>query len=201
MLNRSVAWSGLLLAIAAPWPVLAQQATGATPPDTPPPSFTAESQSEALPAFRGELDVSLINLFVTVIDSEGASVAGLSRDDFEVFEDGAPVEVTNFEALGRRDLVPVEAAVDDVEETAVAPAEMPKGRYVALLFDNLSLERRNRKQVLASLEPFIDEGLARNDVFMIALNTGSARDREALHIQRPRAQGCAAWAGRYVGRR
>jgi VWFA-related protein len=172
MLNRSVAWFGLLLAIAVPWPVLAQQAKGATPPDTTPPSFTAEPPSDSLPAFRGELDVSLINLFVTVIDSDGAPVAGLSRDDFEVFEDGAPVEVTNFEALGRRDLVPVEAAVDEVDEIATPPAEVPKGRYVALLFDNLSLERRNRKQVLASLESFIDEGLARNDVFMIALNTG-----------------------------
>jgi hypothetical protein len=134
-----VAWFGLLLlATAAVWPAFAQQVDGTAPEDGSPIPFETEPQAEALPTFRGELDVSLINLFVTVIDSDGAPVAGLGNDDFEVFEDGKPVAVTNFEALGRRDLVPVEAAVDDVEETAVAPSEMPKGRYVALLFDTLA---------------------------------------------------------------
>ena len=51
MLNRSVAWFGLLLAIAAPWPVLAQQENGATPPDTTPPSFTAEPHPRRCPPF------------------------------------------------------------------------------------------------------------------------------------------------------
>lgn len=174
MLSRSSAGLGLLLlATAAAWPAFAQQADGTAPEDGAPiPSETAP-QVEALPTFRGELDVSLINLFVTVIDSDGAPVAGLGKDDFEVFEDGKPVAVTNFEAISQRDLVPVEATSDEVEQDAMPPAEVPKGRYVALLFDNLSLERRNRKQVVASLESFIDEGLERNDVFMIALNTGT----------------------------
>ena len=136
-------------------------------------SVETVEQNAALPIFRGELDVSLINLFVTVIDHEGAPVSGLARDDFEVFEDGRPVAITNFEAISRRDLVAVDAQAEDPEAEPAVSAEAPKGRYVALLFDNLSLERRNRKQVLASLESFIDEGLERNDVFMIALNTGS----------------------------
>jgi VWFA-related protein len=136
-------------------------------------SVEAVEQNAALPIFRGELDVSLINLFVTVIDHKGAPVSGLTRDDFEVFEDGRPVAITNFEAISRRDLVAVDSQAEEPESEPAVSAEAPTGRYVALLFDNLSLERRNRKQVLASLEPFIDEGLGRNDVFMIALNTGS----------------------------
>jgi VWFA-related protein len=131
--------------------------------------------SEAMPTFRGELDVNLINLFVTVVDSKGVPVSGLGREDFEVLEDGDPVEITNFEAMDRRELTPVEidgSGVDGSEgEATVEQAQ--KGRYVALLFDNHSLERRTRRKVLKSLEEFIDEGLAQNDKFMIALNTGS----------------------------
>ncbi|PWB67590.1 MAG: hypothetical protein C3F15_17715, partial [Holophagae bacterium] len=78
----------------------------------------------------------------------------------------------NFEAISRRELVAVAAEAEPTEAEPSAAAGVPKGRYVALLFDNLSLERRNRKQVLAALESFIDEGLEQNDVFLIALNTG-----------------------------
>jgi VWFA-related protein len=133
----------------------------------------AAEQDAPLPVFRGELDISLISLFVTVVDSEGAPVPGLGKDDFEVFEDGRPVAISNFEAISRRELVAVDARANEPEAAMATAAGVPKGRYVALLFDNLSLERRNRKQVLASLESFVDEGLDRNDVFLIALNTGS----------------------------
>jgi VWFA-related protein len=173
MLDRIVAGFGMLLLIAAASPAAAQQVKSAAPADEPVVSVETLEEGRALPTFRGELDVSLINLFVTVIGSDGAPVAGLGKDDFEVFEDGKPVAVTNFEAISRRDLVPVEATADEAEQDTKPPAEGPDSRYVALLFDNLSLERRNRKQVVASLESFIDEGLQRNDVFMIALNTGT----------------------------
>lgn len=128
--------------------------------------------SELMPTFRGELDVNLINLFVTVVDSKGVPVSGLGREDFEVIEDGKPVEITNFEAIDRRDLVPVEIDGAGAQE-ATAEESVPKGRYVALLFDNHSLERRTRRKVLKSLETFIEEGLEQNDKFMIALNNGS----------------------------
>ena len=130
-----------------------------------------EVSEQGLPVFRGEFDVSLINLFVTVLDGKGKSVTGLTKSDFQVFENGKPMEITNFEAIERRGLEPVE-----VEDQAV-PAEgqdrqAPEGRYVAILFDNRSLERKARKRVLKALEPFVEEGLEQNDQFMIALNTG-----------------------------
>lgn len=173
MLNRSVAWFGLLLAIAAPRPVLAQQAAGAAPPSVAPLPFETAGEGEALPTFRGELDVSLINLFVTVVDSKGAPVPGLVKEDFEIFEEGAPMTITNFEAIDRRELVAVDAEVEEDGGVAAALAEVPKGRYVALLFDNQSLERRTRRQVLKALESFVDEELEQNGTFLIALNTGS----------------------------
>src|SRR4051812_26106207 len=53
----------------------------------------------ALPAqdttFR--MDVKLVNLFVNVTDKTGAIVGGLSKDDFQVFEDGRPQKIAVFE--------------------------------------------------------------------------------------------------------
>lgn len=47
------------------------------------------------PTFR--MDVKLVNLFVNVTDTTGAIVGGLSKDDFQVFEDGRPQKIAVFE--------------------------------------------------------------------------------------------------------
>ena len=43
------------------------------------------------------VDVKLINVFVNVIDQNGAIVAGLTRDDFALAEDGRPQQISAFE--------------------------------------------------------------------------------------------------------
>lgn len=45
--------------------------------------------------FRG--GVELVNVTATVTDARGRFVDGLTRDDFRVYEDGEPVEVTQFD--------------------------------------------------------------------------------------------------------
>src|SRR5579862_3897818 len=54
----------------------------------------------ALAASPGQIrvQVNLVNLFVTVRDKHKAIVTGLTKDDFQVFEDGQPQEITNFSA-------------------------------------------------------------------------------------------------------
>ncbi len=43
------------------------------------------------------VDVRLVNIFVNVTDQNGSIVGGLTRDDFAVFEDGRPQEISIFE--------------------------------------------------------------------------------------------------------
>jgi len=52
----------------------------------------------AAPAGQIRVEVNLVNLFATVRDKHKAVVTGLKQDDFQVFEDGQPQEVTNFSA-------------------------------------------------------------------------------------------------------
>ncbi|MGE0041684.1 MAG: VWA domain-containing protein [Vicinamibacterales bacterium] len=48
--------------------------------------------------FRFKSGVELINVTATVTDRNGRFQSGLRQDDFTVYEDGAPVEITHFSA-------------------------------------------------------------------------------------------------------
>jgi VWFA-related protein len=52
----------------------------------------------AAPPGQIRIQVNLVNLFATVRDKHKAIVTGLKMDDFQVFEDGQPQEITNFSA-------------------------------------------------------------------------------------------------------
>ncbi len=52
----------------------------------------------AAPPGQIRVQVNLVNLFVTVRDKHKAIVTGLTKDDFQVYEDGQPQEITNFSA-------------------------------------------------------------------------------------------------------
>ncbi len=51
-----------------------------------------------------EVQVKLVNLFVTVTDTNGAPVSSLSRDNFQVLEDGVPQDIRIF---GRESELPL----------------------------------------------------------------------------------------------
>jgi Ca-activated chloride channel family protein len=44
-----------------------------------------------------KVDVKLVNVFVTVTDEHGAPVANLSKDNFQLFEDGRPQKIAIFD--------------------------------------------------------------------------------------------------------
>jgi Ca-activated chloride channel family protein len=50
------------------------------------------------------VEVKLVNIFVNVTDQNGSIVGGLTRDDFAVFEDGRPQEISIFERQSERPL-------------------------------------------------------------------------------------------------
>jgi VWFA-related protein len=52
----------------------------------------------AAPPGQIRVEVNLVNLFATVRDKHKAIVTGLTKDDFQVFEDGQPQEITYFSA-------------------------------------------------------------------------------------------------------
>src|SRR5262245_15207259 len=86
--------------------VLSLTLVAASKPKTPQP---------ALPTLGETIEVSIVNVDVFVTDKAGNRVRGLTKDDFEVFEDGVKQPLSNF-----------------AEYTTAAPsAPLPSSRGVA----------------------------------------------------------------------
>jgi len=56
------------------------------------------------PEYMEEVDVNLVELYVTVSDRSGQLVTGLAQDDFEVLESGKRQEISKFELVENRPL-------------------------------------------------------------------------------------------------
>jgi len=72
------------------------------------PGGAAAPQSQKQqPTFR--VNVRLVNVFATVTDAHGAPVAGLTKDDFQVLEDGVPQNISVF---GQESELPLSIALE-----------------------------------------------------------------------------------------
>jgi len=71
----------------------------------PPAEATIEPEAPAeTGVFHGEVEVSVVTLYATVVDRKGKPVSGLKADDFAVFEGGEAREISLFEAIDRIEL-------------------------------------------------------------------------------------------------
>ncbi len=103
-----------------------------------------------LPPLTAHVDVNVVNVDVTVTDRHGKPVMDLGRDDFEIFEDGKLVKVTNFSVIEKalmRDSAPTAVATG----TPVAPPERVR-RKIILLVDNNFIGNLERNSALRAFE-------------------------------------------------
>jgi len=62
----------------------------------PPPRPTAPPKVEDLPDYSIKVNVPLVNVDVLVTSKSGQFIPGLKKDNFRLFEDGSPQQITNF---------------------------------------------------------------------------------------------------------
>ena len=123
--------------------------------------------------FIDAIDVSLIDLEV-VVTRDGEPVTDLGPEDFEVLDDGVPVEITHFGRVvgGRREIdvavsdAPLEAAAfEAVEKLPLAPREPAT---VVVLFDQPFLSPASRRRIVEELEGHLDPLLAAGARVLVA---------------------------------
>lgn len=103
------------------------------------------------------IDVRIVNVDVTVT-SKGKPVPNLTRDDFEIFEDGRRQTITNFYA-SEETRTSVAVATTAAAAPSV-PAEPPDPRFrrkVLVLVDNGHTTRHQRDLALKNLEAMITD--------------------------------------------
>jgi VWFA-related protein len=117
------------------------------------------------------IEVHVVNVDVVVTDRAGNPVPGLTKDDFEVLEDGKPQPITNFyEVRPDTTTVTVSAAPGAPAKaaTAVAPDDI-RARRFAICLDNYSLEPIQRNSILAALRKFVDANMKPGDEMSLML--------------------------------
>jgi VWFA-related protein len=116
----------------------------------------AQENQQSLARFFAPLEVPLVNVDVYVSDRSGQPVSGLTREDFEIYEDGQRVPVSHFYAAPG-----VAESAESVAESVAEPvaSEPSQDLYLVLFFDDTNLSRGRRQSALEYLRHFLGSEL------------------------------------------
>ncbi len=137
--------------------------------------------SEAPSTFAETIDVRVVNVDVWVTDRDGNPVTDLTAGDFEVRENGRPVELSNFyeftdgldagarqrTARGSRGAQP---RPSDLDRFIPAEAPPPEHRLSLMVYiDSANLTPTDRNRLLPFLRNFLSVQLSPHDRVMLAV--------------------------------
>jgi VWFA-related protein len=123
-----------------------------------------ETAQKSGDAFEETIEVSVVNLEVFVTGKNGEPIPDLKREDFQVLEDGKPVEITNFFA----ETGPVPAVAVAAAGGAETIPRSPDQRLSLVIFvDDTNMEPQNRNRILGRVGEFLGSNLAPDDQVML----------------------------------
>jgi VWFA-related protein len=158
-------------------------AAPAQKPPAPAPAPKPPAAAEALPPFSESVDVSVTSVDVFVTDSKGQRVAGLTKDDFEVKQDGIPQTITNFYAVaGGKVLLEdgTSIALDPKDKDAVVEVPRVVTAHYVFYVDNQNIQPQNRNRMFKSLKEFIRTSIGPNAEGMVVSYNRSVKVRKAF---------------------
>ena len=125
-----------------------------------------------VPVFGSE--VELITVDAVVLNRFGKAVPGLTREDFQVTEDGRPVEIVSFEAV-------VDPGDEPLPATSVLPSEAatnrPRsapgtGRAFAIVIDDLGMAPERSADARDAVRGFLERGARAGDEVVLGTASG-----------------------------
>jgi VWFA-related protein len=151
---------------------LAQQ-----PPSTAQQPATAPPQASGQPPITFRVEIDYVELDAIVTDAQGRPVRNLTREDFQVFEEGQPQTVTNFSQVDlplERPDAPLFAA-SEIEPDVRSNRREFDGRVYVLVLDDLHTHVARSVQVREAAREFISRYFGANDVAAIVQTGGGSR--------------------------
>ncbi|HEY8549559.1 MAG TPA: VWA domain-containing protein [Vicinamibacterales bacterium] len=159
--------------------VLGAAPTAQQPPASPPAAGTQEAQPARTPVqpvppvtFRTEIDYVEVDAVVT--DEAGNLVKGLTRDDFEIYEDGVQQKIAMFTQVEipvertERLMIDSRPVIPDVKSNA-RPFD---GRLYVIVLDDLHTAALRSALVKRAAREFIDRYLGENDIAAVIHTSG-----------------------------
>ena len=170
--NRFRLGTGLIFALGLGVALAAQAPAGQPPPAQKP--AQAGQQQRQPPDFRVAID--LVNMDAIVRNSQDQFVADLSKDDFEIYEDGVKQEVTAFTLVhGGRVHNLLAPPPPPTQEGIILPPSRPRndaaGRIFLIIVDDLHLDFRNTGRIRDLFKKIANTLVHEGDMFAI-VSTG-----------------------------
>ena len=137
------------------------------------------AQTRPAPQFR--TGVTLVELEVTVIDGRGLPVAGLTKTDFSVFENGSPRTVVNAIEVGSPGTQT--AGTELLQQSSTAPAE---SRIVTVILDDAQIPANPRvAQQAKAIARTVIQSLDASDnaALVFTRRTGQSADFTTNHAK------------------
>lgn len=169
--SASLAGQGAPAQQPAPPPVVSAQPT---PPVAPQPPVT----------FRAE--VNYVEVDARVLDEQGRFVTGLTQNDFQVFEEGKPQQVTAFSLVN----IPVERAERPLFASKPIEPDVQTnlgidGRVYLIVLDDLHVNPLRSSLVKVAARRFVERYVGANDIAAV-VHTGGRGDAGQEFTSNPR---------------
>ncbi|MEQ1869447.1 MAG: VWA domain-containing protein [Vicinamibacterales bacterium] len=139
---------------------------------------TGQAPSNPVPTFRAQVEYVEVDALVT--DQQGQFVRTLTKDDFQVFEDGKAQQLTNFALVD----IPVDRATRPLFaagpiEPDVRSNERPfDGRVYVMVLDDLHVAALRSQRVKEAAKQFIARNLGANDLMAVVSTGGRSQDAQ-----------------------
>ena len=134
------------------------------------PGVAEEEEQEGIRRIGGltfvdQVELTIANLVVYVTDKKGRAVTTLTKDDFEIYQDGDPKQISNFKLYTSeivRSELGVTTGLEIPGETPVpdpTTAGGPQPVHLVLYIDNQNLDPLDRNRVLSQTRDFVRTSL------------------------------------------
>ena len=121
----------------------------------------AGPQKPNIPGIGETIEVSIVNVDVFVTSKAGNRVRGLTKEDFEILENGVKQPITNFaEYAGEQSAEPVAAGE---APKAAAPLALPQKRTVIVFIERFYLPKFRIDPLFASMKKLLHEAIRPGD--------------------------------------
>jgi VWFA-related protein len=142
------------------------------PAQPPAPSSLPPQQPQ--PPITFKVEVNYVEVDATVTDAQGNFVRNLTKDDFQIAEDGVPQTLTAFSVVD----IPIEHVDPPLySKTAIAPDVVSnrkpfEGRVFVIVIDDLNTRASRTPRVRAAARQFVERYIAANDIVAVVNTSG-----------------------------
>jgi len=119
------------------------------------------------------ISAQLVQIDVVVADKAGKAVAGLKREDFELYDNNKPQDISHF----AYEITRTRSVREDIEETRALPRAITAPevkRVLAFVVDTLHMKPENVYKTRQMLENFIDKQMEPGDLALILPTAGGS---------------------------